>query len=130
MNTKHKAKYDRAAVGKRLKDRRQQLEWSRKYVADRVGLVEKYYADIERGTCGMSVETLIALASLYGFTIDGLIYGVRGGIEIFTQDSALLEKLEALSPGMQNTCRQMLNLFISGVLVEKQQEAAEETVAV
>lgn len=33
--------------------------WSRELVAERLGVVNKYYADIERGTCGMSVETLL-----------------------------------------------------------------------
>ena len=60
-----KPAYDRIAAGERLRSRRVELGWSRELVAERLGVVNKYYADIERGTCGMSVETLINLSRLY-----------------------------------------------------------------
>ena len=34
------------------------------------------YADIERGSCGMSVETLMALSESLDLTIDYIIYGI------------------------------------------------------
>ena len=71
--------YDRAAAGRRLRRRRLQLNWNRSEAAQRCGLTEKYYSDIERGSCGMSVETLITLSDLYGFTMDYLIRGEKDG---------------------------------------------------
>lgn len=67
--------YDRVAAGNRLRNRRIQFNWNRREVAQRCGLTEKYYSDLERGSCGMSVETLITLSELYGFTLDYLIRG-------------------------------------------------------
>lgn len=116
-----KATYDRKAVGKRLQGKRKQQGWSRKYVAEKIGLVEKYYADIERGTCGMSIETLIALTDLYGFTMDALIYGERGNLGILWQDRWLLQELETMSPQQQDTCRRLLGVFISGLRMENQE---------
>lgn len=107
--------YDKKAVGKRLQEKRKQQGWDRKYVAGKVGVVEKYYADIERGTCGMSVETLIALTELYGITMDALIYGNASAIEILAQDKALLRELESMTPQLQDTCRQLLVLFVNGI---------------
>ena len=72
-----KPAYDRIAAGERLRCRRLELGWSRELVAERLGVVNKYYADIERGTCGMSVETLINLSRLYGVSLDTLIYGEK-----------------------------------------------------
>lgn len=112
---KRKVTYDRNAVGKRLLERRKQKGWSRKYVAEKIGLVEKYYADIERGTCGMSIETLIALKELYGFTLDALIYGEKGDLGILGQDKNLLKQLETMSPQLQDTCRQLLMVFVNGM---------------
>lgn len=37
------------AAGERLRCRRLELGWSRELVAERLGVVNKYYADIERG---------------------------------------------------------------------------------
>lgn len=122
---KRKVTYDRNAVGKRLLERRKQKGWSRKYVAEKIGLVEKYYADIERGTCGMSIETLIALTDLYDITMDSLIYGGKSRLGIFEQDKRLLEKLESMSPQMQDTCRQMLVLMVNGMYIGQQGNKAE-----
>lgn len=63
----------------------------------------------------MSIETLIALTDLYGFTMDSLIYGKTRGAGIWEQDKKLLENLETLPPQMQDTLRQMLALFVNGI---------------
>ena len=56
-------------------------------MAERIGRVPKYYADIERGDCGMSVETLLALAK----TLDLPAPSVRLGV------SNLLREVERLN---------------------------------
>lgn len=109
-----KMSYDRKAVGKRLQERRKQHGWDRKYVAEKVGLVEKYYADIERGSCGMSIETLIALTKLYGFTMDALIYGTEEKEGLLPQDRTLLQEFETMPSQLQDTCRQIMRLFVNG----------------
>lgn len=104
--------YDREVVGKRLKLRRKQLGWTRGYVAANIGIVEKYYADIERGTCGMSIETMLALAKLYHFSLDEFIYGP----ETKTVDErSLVEQLSGLSPQAKERCAQLVYLFIQEV---------------
>ena len=46
-----------------------------KEAAEQLGRVPTYYADIERGNCGMSVETMIAISRLYHMSLDYLILG-------------------------------------------------------
>ena len=113
---KVKDSYDRIAVGLRLAERRKQYGWSRSFVAKKIGIVEKYYADIERGYCGMSIDTLIELTKLYGFTMDGLIYG--DGNRKMEKNDVLLKNLETLSPDAQDYCLQMLLLFMKGITSE------------
>lgn len=67
--------YDRIAVGSRLKEKRKTLGFSRVEVAQQIGRAEKYYADIERGSCGMSIETMMALSELLGMSLDNILYG-------------------------------------------------------
>ena len=50
--------YNRAAAGARIRSCRERLGLSRQRMAERIGKAEKYYADIERGYCGMSLETM------------------------------------------------------------------------
>lgn len=109
-----KAVYDRIAVGERLRTRRETLGWSRAKVAEQIGIVDKYYADIERGTCGMSIETLIGLSKLYGMNMDDLIYGTESGGELLKGEN-LLRGMEGLSEQAQSYCLKMLGLFMEGM---------------
>lgn len=109
---KTKETYDRAAVGRRLKDRRRELGWSRKYIADKIGVVERYYAGIERGDCGMSIETLMALTKVYGINMDTLIYGKEIAADGMSQEELLVKKISRLSKTEKDRCIQMLLLFM------------------
>lgn len=106
--------YDRIAVGERLQSRREALGWTRSKVAEQIGIVDKYYADIERGTCGMSIETLIGLSKLYGMSMDDLIYGQTENRDIL-KEQTLLRGMEGLSEQAQSYCVKMLGLFMEGM---------------
>ena len=67
--------YDRKAVGNRIRENRRQLGITMKEAAEKLGKVPTYYADIERGNCGMSVETMLAITHLYHMSLDYLIFG-------------------------------------------------------
>ena len=67
--------YDRKAAGIRIREKRRQLGITMKEAAEKLGRVPTYYADIERGNCGMSVETMIAISRLYHMSLDYLILG-------------------------------------------------------
>lgn len=106
-----KPAYDRIAAGERLRCRRLELGWSRELVAERLGVVNKYYADIERGTCGMSVETLINLSRLYGVSLDTLIYGEKEKQSPVSQGEQLMRGLDRMPQVVQDYCLRMLWLF-------------------
>ncbi len=72
-----KETYDRKAAGNRIREKRRQLGITMKEAAEKLGRVPTYYADIERGSCGMSVETMIAISRLYHMSLDYLILGAE-----------------------------------------------------
>lgn len=109
---KQKETYDRAAVGMRLKKRRLELGWSRNYVSEKIGVVERYYAGIERGDCGMSVETLLALTKVYSLNMDMLIYGKEIVADGMSQEELLMKKIGQLPNSVKDRCMQMLLLFM------------------
>lgn len=110
---KKKWTYDRNIVGERLRNRRTQFRWSRGEVAEKIGIVEKYYADIERGACGMSVETLMKITQLYGMTMDSLLYGENE--EKTGQAEAIVTRLQDMPENIQNRCVQIVELFLESV---------------
>lgn len=113
MKIKDRTTYDRRAVGARLTTRRKQLGYSREFIAGQIGIVEKYYADIERGTCGMSIETMIALADFYHLSLDEFIYGEDKQNE--KGEEFLEEQLKRLSPQARAYCAEIVGLFIKGM---------------
>ena len=67
--------YNKTAAGARIRSCRERLGLSRQRMAERIGKAEKYYADIERGYCGMSLETMIGIADVLGVSLDYITFG-------------------------------------------------------
>ena len=44
-------------------------------LAEKIGRAYKYCQDIERGTCGMSIDTMLSIAACLNISLDYLIYG-------------------------------------------------------
>lgn len=107
--------YNRLAVGERLRVKRTLLRLTQEQMAERINRVTKYYADIERGSCGMSVETLMALCEELNMTMDYLIYG-----EITEEEAAkqkeetgvIMSMLEHCSSRKRKYAKEMLKLFL------------------
>ena len=74
MNRKRES-YDRVIVGERIKKQRQELKMSQKQLAEKIDRATKYCSDIECGMCGMSIETMIAIAEALEMSMDYMIFG-------------------------------------------------------
>lgn len=70
-----KETYNRKLVGERIRKKRKQIGLTQQELAKQIHRAYKYYQDIERGTCGMSIETMLALANTLHISLDYLIYG-------------------------------------------------------
>ncbi len=97
MNRK-KETYDRYAVGERIQKRRQSLGISQEELAERIDRATKYCSDIERGMCGMSVETMLAFSEHLEMSLDYMMYGKNADTEIDafenTADTLILEHVK------------------------------------
>ena len=76
MNRK-KDTYDRYAVGERIQKQRQSLGISQEELAERIDRATKYCSDIERGICGMSIETMLAFSEHLNMSLDYMMYGIE-----------------------------------------------------
>lgn len=75
MNRKREP-YDRYSVGERIQKRRQSLGLSQEALAERMDRATKYCSDIERGTCGMSVETMLSFSEHLNMSLDYMMFGL------------------------------------------------------
>ncbi len=70
-----KLQYNKIETGERIRKKRQLLNMTLDTASAKIDISSKYFADIERGSCGMSVETMISIASLLDMSLDYIIYG-------------------------------------------------------
>lgn len=108
--------YNRLAAGERLRLKRTLLGMTQEEMAERIGRVPKYYADIERGSCGMSVETLMALSHSLNMSLDYIIFGNEANKNVQShQDevSAILDILDNFPVQKRDYALRLLKLFIA-----------------
>lgn len=112
MNQK-KQLYNRSAAGERIRNRREKMGLSRQKMAAQIGKAEKYYADIERGYCGMSLETMIAIAGYLGFTLDYLIFEEKEGRELPEDSKTILFYLGKCDEKKRKKAMELLQVYLS-----------------
>lgn len=110
-----KVEYNRVEAGERIRNKRILVGWSQSEMAEKIELSAKYYADIERGTCGMSVETLLKICSALDMSMDYVIRGKVYGEEAAKQSDevmAILSILNNVSENKRKYALRMLPLFL------------------
>ena len=85
-------------------------------LAEKVGRAYKYCQDIERGSCGMSIETLILLSSSLNVTMDYIIYGYEDTEPKTPEQLLEMEAVEELlghcSEKKRSYAMELLRLFL------------------
>ncbi len=117
--------YDRLAAGDRLRLKRTLLEMTQDEMAEKINRAPKYYADIERGNCGMSIETLLALSETLNMSLDYILLGdiKKEREKIHTEEvSAVMSLLDSCSKKNRDYALRMLKLFL--IACDKEEKAA------
>ena len=108
--------YDRIAAGDRIRQLRLLLGMTQEELAEKIGRAYKYSQDIERGSCGMSIETLILLSSSLNVTMDYIIYGYEDTEPKTPEQLLEMEAVEELlghcSEKKLSYARELLRLFL------------------
>ncbi len=105
--------YNKSAAGKRIRSCRERLGISRQKMAEQIGKAEKYYADIERGYCGMSLETMIEIAGHLGITLDYMIFGEQDRQEIPEDSRSILFYLGKCDDKKRKKAVEILQAYLS-----------------
>lgn len=110
-----KKTYDRLAAGDRLRIKRTLLGMTQDEMAEKINRATKYYADIERGNCGMSIETLLALSESLNMSLDYIIFGeIDKNEELVHTDevAAIMNLLDSCSDRKRDYALRILKLFL------------------
>lgn len=107
--------YDHLATGDRLRSKRILLGMNQDEMAEKINRATKYYADIERGNCGMSIETMLALSDCLNMSLDYMIYGDIDKKEetVHTDEvTAIMNLLSSCSKQKRIYAMRILKLFL------------------
>lgn len=105
--------FDLYAIGNKLLSVRRRLGMTQSEVAEAAGLSDRTYADIERGTVNMRVETLLRICNVLHITPD----------DIFTEPTPtavrqeeLMEHLNACNQKDRETALRLLEVFLDSLI--------------
>jgi transcriptional regulator with XRE-family HTH domain len=106
--------YDKVAVGERIRAQRKALGLSADQMAERIGRIPKFCADIERGQAGMSIETMLKICSLLKISPDQLLLG--NAIKDSSNETELiLSALNQCTEKQRKDAVALLRLFITAI---------------
>ena len=104
--------FDFAVIGNNLYSFRKKARLTQAEVAEAAGIADRTYADIERGTVNMRVETLLRICTVLKITPNEIL---------LTEDTenklteTLSEKLENISPNEKKVALNILDAYLKSI---------------
>ncbi len=100
-------------IGNRLYKIRKKRGMTQCEVAERAGLSDRTYADIERGSTNMRVETALRICLALQITPDEMLIKESGSEPI--EMSQIVARLEVCSQKEQQTALQLLSVYLNSL---------------
>ncbi|MBR0599566.1 helix-turn-helix domain-containing protein [Sinanaerobacter chloroacetimidivorans] len=111
---------DLKAMGKRIRNQREQMRLTREELAEKLGVSSKFCADIEYGVKGMSLSTLLNLSIILNLSVDYILKGYGDQLGIRDDDNRVLKEsimipLNSCSRTQLKRVEQMVKIFVAAV---------------
>ena len=105
--------FDMMTIGNRLLAARKRLGMTQAEVAERAGLSDRTYADIERGTVNMRIETILRICGALHITPDEIL--TEEDCSIAARQNELIERLNACNPKDRETALRLLSVYLQSL---------------
>ena len=105
--------FDFIAIGNKLFHIRKKMGMTQMEVAIAAGLSERTYADIERGTVNMRIETILKICKVLQITPNEIL--TESDTTSTIQQSEILQQLATLSPKERETAFCLLSVYINSL---------------
>lgn len=105
--------FDFRAIGNKLLAIRKRIGMTQAEVAEAAGLSDRTYADIERGTVNMRIETILRICQVLHITPDEVLTEDRSSETI--RQEQLLARLEACNPKDKEVAFQLLEVYLKSL---------------
>ena len=104
---------DMRKIGNKLLAVRKKAGMTQVEVAEAAGLSGRTYADIERGTVNMRVETILHICEALHITPDEIL--TENNIEMTVQQEEIFARLNACSPKNKETGLRLLAVYLQSL---------------
>lgn len=105
--------FDFRSIGNKLLTIRKKCGLTQAEVAEAAGLSDRTYADIERGTVNMRIETILRICNALYITPDEILTEERTPEDIRLEQ--VWERLNACNPKDKNTALQLLSVYLKSL---------------
>ncbi len=105
--------FDFYAIGNKLLLIRKRTGLTQSEVAEAAGISDRTYADIERGTVNMRIETVLRLCKALHITPDEIL--TEENPTLVSRQAELFERLNACSPKEKEVALQLLNTYLQSL---------------
>lgn len=105
--------FDFQKIGNKLLIFRKKAGLTQAEVAEEAGLSDRTYAEIERGTVNMRIETILRICSVLHITPDMILTEENTSVSI--QEQELIERLNHCKPKVKETALQLLTVYLSSM---------------
>lgn len=105
--------FDFHAIGNRLYTIRKQQGKTQADVAEEAGLSDRTYAEIERGTVNMRIETVLRICKALHITPDVILTSET--TDMAEEERELLARLENCSPKEKETALRLLAVYFASL---------------
>ena len=104
---------DMIAIGNKLLDRRKRLGLTQAEIAEQAGLSCRTYADIERGTVNMRIETFLRICQVMNVNPDEIL--TQEPDSLLARQEELLHLLQRRTAKEQKTALNILSAYLSSL---------------
>lgn len=105
--------FDFHSIGNKLLNIRKKAGLTQAEVAELSGLSDRTYADIERGSVNMRIETILRICKALQITPDDIL--TEENIPIIEKQNELIEKLNSCRPSERQTALELLSVYLESI---------------
>lgn len=106
--------FDFRTIGNKLLSMRKRLGLTQTEVAEAAGLSDRTYADIERGTVNMRIETILRICNVLHITPDEILTEKSDTLTI--HENEVLCRLNACNPKDKETALKILSVYLESLV--------------
>lgn len=105
--------FDFNVIGNKLYSFRKKMGMTQAEVAEAAGLSDRTYADIERGSVNMRIETVLKICEALHITPDEIL--TEDSSSLTSQQAELIARLNACSPKDKETALRLLSVYLQSL---------------